>query len=116
MRISDWSSDVCSSDLHTGASRVVVFDHTRRSSSQTLREKHAARDPAGNAHTDYTDWSARNRVEAVMGEEGPRLLAGRFAIVHVWRSTERKSGVKGKRESERGARRGSRNSKKQINK
>lgn len=70
-----------------GASRVVVFDHTRRSSSQALREKNKARDPAGNAHTDYTDWSARNRLEAVMGAEAAALAEKRFAIVNVWRST-----------------------------
>ena len=46
---------------HTGASRALVFDHTRRSSSQNVREAHNARDPANAAHTDYTDWSARNR-------------------------------------------------------
>ena len=71
---------------HTGATRALVFDHTRRSSSQNLREAHNARDPANAAHTDYTDWSARKRVEAVMGDEAEALLAGRFAIVNVWRS------------------------------
>jgi hypothetical protein len=72
---------------HTGASRAFVFDHTRRSSSQSLREAHNARDPANAAHTDYTDWSARKRVEDVMGDEAEALLAKRFAIVNVWRST-----------------------------
>ena len=72
---------------HTGASRTLVFDHTRRSSSQSLREAHNARDPANAAHTDYTDWSARNRVTSVMGDEAEALIAKRFAIVNVWRST-----------------------------
>ena len=72
---------------HTGASRALVFDHTRRSSSQNVREAHNARDPANAAHTDYTDWSARNRVTAVMGDEAEALLEKRFAIVNVWRST-----------------------------
>jgi hypothetical protein len=71
---------------HTGATRPVVFDHTRRSSSQTLREAHNARDPANAAHPDYTDWSARKRVEDVMGAEADALLAKRFAIINVWRS------------------------------
>ncbi len=70
----------------TGASRALVFDNTRRSSSQSLREAHNARDPANAAHTDYTDWSARKRVEDVMGDEAEALLAKRFAIVNVWRS------------------------------
>jgi hypothetical protein len=72
---------------HTGASRALVFDHTRRSSSQGVREAHNARDPANAAHTDYTDWSARNRVESVMGDAAAELLGKRFAIVNVWRST-----------------------------
>lgn len=72
---------------HTGAVRALVFDHTRRSSSQSLREAHKARDPANAAHTDYTDWSAGKRVEAVMEAEAEALLAKRFAIVNVWRST-----------------------------
>ena len=71
---------------HMGASRALVFDHTRRSSSQALREAHNARDPANAAHTDYTDWSARKRVEDVMGDEAETLLSKRFAIVNVWRS------------------------------
>ena len=55
---------------HMGASKVFVFDHTRRSSSQTLREKHNARDPAGAAHTDYTDWSAQQRIKDLMPRRG----------------------------------------------
>lgn len=72
---------------HLGATRALVFDHTRRSSSQNIREAHNARDPANAAHTDYTDWSARNRVTAVMENEAEGLLEKRFAIVNVWRST-----------------------------
>jgi len=68
------------------ATRVVVFDHTRRSSSQELREKHNARDPAGTAHTDYTDWSAIQRVKDILPNESENLLSKRFAIVNIWRS------------------------------
>jgi hypothetical protein len=71
---------------HTGASKVVVFDHTRRSTSQALREKHNARDPAGAAHTDYTDWSAAQRIRDLLPDEAEARLAKRFAIVNVWRS------------------------------
>ena len=73
---------------HTGASEVVVFDHTRRSSALEHREKYKSRDPAGAAHTDYTDSSARQRVGDVFTEaaEAERRLAGRFVIVNVWRS------------------------------
>ncbi len=70
----------------TGASKVVVFDHTRRSSSQKVREKYNARDPAGAAHTDYTDWSAQQRIKDVLPDEATYRLSRRFAIVNVWRS------------------------------
>lgn len=70
----------------TGASEVMVFDHTRRSSSQAIREARVARDPAGVAHTDYTDWSATKRVRDLLPpEEAERRLNGRFCIVNVWR-------------------------------
>ena len=71
---------------HMGASRVFVFDHTRRSTSQELREKHNARDPAGAAHTDYTDWSAAQRIKDLLPDEAEARLAKRFAIVNIWRS------------------------------
>lgn len=71
---------------HMGASKVFVFDHTRRSTSQALREKHNARDPAGAAHTDYTDWSAQQRIKDLLPDEAAARLAKRFAIVNVWRS------------------------------
>jgi hypothetical protein len=73
---------------HTGAARVVVFDHTRRSTVLEHRDVRRARDPAGAAHTDYTDASARWRLHDVITDpaEAERLLQKRFAIVNVWRS------------------------------
>lgn len=73
---------------HTGASRVIVFDHTRRSTVAAQRDSKLARDPAGAAHTDYTDKSARDRLRDVVTDpaEAEALLQKRFAIVNVWRS------------------------------
>ena len=71
---------------HTGASKVIVFDHTRRSSSQELRERYNARDPAAAAHTDYTEWSAHQRVRDLLPGRAEARLGKRFAIVNVWRS------------------------------
>jgi hypothetical protein len=70
----------------TGASRVVCFDHTRRSSSDAIRTRHAARDPATIAHNDYTDWSADKRLGEIMGDEAAALKQRRFAIVNTWRT------------------------------
>ena len=70
----------------TGASRVVVFDHTRRSDSVAMREQKGIREPAGNVHNDYTARSAPQRVRDLLpAEEAEALLKRRFAIVNVWR-------------------------------
>jgi len=69
-----------------GASRVVVFDHTRRSSDQSLRTANNAREPAAVAHTDYTDWSAAKRLGEIVPGADP---AKRYAIVNVWRPISR---------------------------
>jgi hypothetical protein len=70
----------------TGAMRVVVFDHTRRSDSVALREAKGIREPAGNVHNDYTTRSAPQRVRDLLpAGEAEALLQRRFAIVNVWR-------------------------------
>lgn len=74
---------------HTGAARVVVFDHTRRSSDAAMREKHSARDPVAAAHADYNDSSARQRLRDVLGDKAEAQMRKRFAIINVWRSMNR---------------------------
>ena len=70
----------------SGASRVVVFDHTLRSGSEDEREAKLIREPVLSAHNDYTEWSGPQRVRDLMGAEADRLLERRFAIVQVWRA------------------------------
>jgi hypothetical protein len=71
----------------TGASRVVVFDHTlrRRAAGTADRTAGAPRQPATRAHVDQTIASGPQRVRDVMGEQAEALLAGRAAIINVWR-------------------------------
>ena len=69
----------------SGAKRVVVFDHTLRTASDTQRETQKIRDIVSRVHNDYTEWSGPQRVRDIMGEEAEALLAGRFAIIQVWR-------------------------------
>lgn len=71
----------------TGASRVVVFDHTlrRRVSGTADRTPDAARQPATRAHVDQTVASGPQRVRDIMGDQAEALLAGRAAIINVWR-------------------------------
>jgi len=73
----------------SGASRVVLFDHTLRSGSEAEREQRLIREPVLSAHNDYTEWSGPQRVRDVMGDEAEALLARRFAIIQVWRAIAR---------------------------
>jgi len=70
----------------SGASRVVLFDHTLRSGDDGEREARLIREPVLAAHNDYTEWSGPQRVRDLLPQEAERLLGRRFAIVQVWRS------------------------------
>jgi len=69
---------------HTGASRVLIFDHTRRSDDGTRPE--GFRPLASRAHNDYTARSGPERVRTLLGDEAAEALHGvRIAQVNVWR-------------------------------
>lgn len=69
----------------SGATRVVVFDHTLRHGSEDEQEKRHLREPVRIVHNDYTDWSGPQRVRDLYPDEADRLLAGRMAIIQAWR-------------------------------
>jgi len=69
----------------SGAKRVVVFDHTLRTASDSQRESQKIRDIVSRVHNDYTEWSGPQRVRDLLPEEADALLARRFAIIQVWR-------------------------------
>jgi hypothetical protein len=69
----------------SGASRVVVFDHTLRTADHELREAAKIREVVRRVHNDYTEWSAPQRVRDLLPDEAEALLQRRFAIVQVWR-------------------------------
>jgi hypothetical protein len=69
----------------SGASRVVIFDHTLRAADDEMREAHKIREPVQRVHNDYTEWSAPQRVRDLLPDEAEELLSRRFAIVQVWR-------------------------------
>ncbi|MBW8814282.1 MAG: hypothetical protein JF588_12720 [Caulobacterales bacterium] len=75
----------------TGASRVVVFDHTlrRRQAGTEDRTTGAPRQPATRVHVDQTVRSGPQRVRDLMGDQAEALLAGRAAIINVWRPIAR---------------------------
>jgi hypothetical protein len=69
----------------TGASRVVVFDHTLRTADDAAREERKIREVVRRVHNDYTEWSGPQRVRDLLPQEAEALLQHRFAIVQVWR-------------------------------
>ncbi len=69
----------------SGASRVVVFDHTLRTADDADREARKIREPVRRAHNDYTEWSGPQRVRDLLPDEAEKLLQRRFAIIQVWR-------------------------------
>jgi hypothetical protein len=69
----------------SGASRVVVFDHTLRTADGDEREARKIREVVQRAHNDYTEWSGPQRVRDILPQEADKLLRRRFAIVQVWR-------------------------------
>lgn len=71
----------------SGASDVLVFDHTIRIADKTLRETEKARPPVRGVHNDYTETSAPARLRAILGEgKAETRMKNRYAIIQVWRS------------------------------
>jgi hypothetical protein len=70
----------------TGASRVVVFDHTLRAADDAIREEKQVGGPVRRVHNDYTEWSGPQRVRDLLpAQEAEELLKHRFAVIQVWR-------------------------------
>jgi hypothetical protein len=71
---------------HSGASEVVVFDHTIRVSDEESQRVSGARPTVKGVHNDYTERSAPIRLREIVGEaEAERRLRKRWAIIQVWR-------------------------------
>ena len=71
----------------TGGSDILIFDHTLRSDSSSVRGDRQIREPATVIHNDYTDSSAEKRLRDLLpGEEAEERLHKRYAIVNAWRS------------------------------
>jgi hypothetical protein len=69
----------------SGATRVLVFDHTLRSADLETQQEKQISGPVRNAHNDYTEWSGPQRVRDLLPDEAETLLQHRFAVVQVWR-------------------------------
>jgi len=73
----------------SGASRVVVFDHTLRTGDPVEQQAKKIREPVLWAHNDYTEWSGPQRVREILPQEAEQLLQRRFAIVQIWRAIDK---------------------------
>ncbi len=69
----------------TGASHVLIFDHTIRTSHQRPRGVGLPREAVLRVHNDYTVTSGPQRVRDLWPDEAEARLQKRFAIVNVWR-------------------------------
>ena len=70
----------------TGASQVLVFDHTLRADAQATQAARGIREPAWFVHNDYTARSAARRLRDLLPpEEADDKLSRRFAVINAWR-------------------------------
>jgi hypothetical protein len=70
----------------TGASKVVIFDHTVRNTAPEQQVARGVREPAATVHNDYTEKSGPQRVrDLVPAAEAEARLQRRFVEVNVWR-------------------------------
>jgi hypothetical protein len=74
----------------SGASEVLVFDHTIRIGDEQTRSAANARAPVKGVHNDYTENSAPRRLRDILGDaEAERRMRQRWAIIQVWRPIRR---------------------------
>ncbi len=71
----------------TGASQVVIFDHTVRIDDVQKSLANGTRTPVRTLHNDYTLKSGPQRINDLLDpDEARRWRAHRYALVNVWRS------------------------------
>jgi hypothetical protein len=73
----------------SGARRVVVFDHTVRTTDPSHHAERWIRSTVKSVHNDYTERSAPRRVRDFLSpEDADAVLRRRFAIIQVWRGIQ----------------------------
>ncbi len=74
----------------TGSSDILIFDHTRRSSSASVRSSRNIREASTVIHNDYSANSGHVRLKDYLvatGENNRADLQNKdFAIINIWRS------------------------------
>ena len=70
----------------TGASKVIVFDHTIRVQDEDKRATQKVRGPVSGVHNDFTVNSAPQRVRDLLpADEAEARLRKRYGSINVWR-------------------------------
>jgi len=70
---------------HTGAARVLAFDHNLRCATRTGRGDDGVQGPVRYAHNDYTERSGPQRVRDLLAAtEAEARLRRRFAVINFW--------------------------------
>jgi hypothetical protein len=70
----------------TGASKVVVFDHTVRNGDSDARAERNVRAPVRMVHNDFTVASAAHRVRDLLpADEAEARLKKRYGSINLWR-------------------------------
>lgn len=70
----------------TGASKVVVFDHTIRVGDEKVQTDRQVRAPVAVVHNDFTIRSAPQRVRDLLpADEAEARLGKRYGSINVWR-------------------------------
>ncbi|MCP6762114.1 MAG: methyltransferase [Fischerella sp. CENA71] len=74
----------------TGATKVVIFDHTLRNLQRFKQGENGIREPVKRVHNDFTAKSGYTRARLELAARGiddiDTLLQQRFAIINVWRA------------------------------
>lgn len=77
---------------HTGASRVVVFDHNIRNGARAATGEAGIREPVKRVHNDFTAGSGLRRAKeelAARGLDPEEVTGNRFALINLWRPIAR---------------------------
>ncbi len=73
----------------TGATQVVVFDHTLRNAQRLQQGENWIKEPVKRVHNDFTAKSGYSRARRELAARGvdniDELLQQRFAVINVWR-------------------------------
>ena len=77
---------------HTGATRVIVFDHNLRNGARAAAGEAGIREPVKRVHNDFTAGSGLRRALdelAARGLDPEEVVRHRFAMINLWRPVSR---------------------------